>query len=157
MANTYSRLYTHLVFSTKRREPWLTESMRARVWAYMAGVVKRSECTLLIANGWVEHAHLLVVRKPKVAESNLVRDVKANSSRWIRESWPDARRFSWQDGFAAFSVSHSKLAEARRYIEGQESRHGRMSYVDEFLALLQKHDVEYDPRYVMDDDAVVTG
>lgn len=157
MANTYSRLYTHIVFSTKRREPWLSPAVRPKMWAYMGGIVSNVGCELVIANGWVEHAHLLVIRKPKVCESDLVRDVKANSSGWIRKSWPELRRFAWQDGFAAFSVSHSRVAETRRYIENQESRHGRVSYEDEFLTLLKKHEIAYDLRYVMDDDAVVTG
>lgn len=123
----------------------------------MSGIVTNVGCELVIANGWVEHGHLLVIRKPKVSESDLVRVVKANSTAWIRKSWPELRRFAWQDGFAAFSVSHSRVAEVRRYIENQESRHGRVSYEDEFLALLKKHEIEYDPKYVMDDDAVVTG
>lgn len=155
MANTYSRLYTHFVFSTKRREPWLTADIRPKVWAYMNGILKNLDCTLIIANGWVEHGHLLVQRKPKVSESELARVVKANSSRWIRESWPEMRRFGWQDGFAAFSVSHSRVDEARRYIEDQESRHGQMSYTDEFTALLRKHDIEFDPKYVLDDGVVI--
>ncbi|CAG0956656.1 hypothetical protein PHYC_00503 [Phycisphaerales bacterium] len=157
MANTYSMLYTHIVFSTKRREPWLGADVRPRVWAYMSGIVENKDCTLVIANGWVDHAHLLVIRKPKVSESDLVGPVKSNSSRWIRETCPGMRRFAWQDGFAAFSVSHSKVNEVRRYIENQEARHGRMSYETELLSLLKMHDVKYDRRYVFDDDAVIAG
>jgi len=155
MATTFSRLYTHIVFSTKRREPLLTDTIRPKVWGYMRGIVDTLGCELLIANGWVEHAHLLVVRKPKVSESDLVRVVKSNSSRWIRESGPECTRFGWQDGFAAFSVSHSRINEARGYVANQESRHQRVSYEEEFLAILKKHDIAYDPKYVWDDDAVL--
>ncbi|CAG0986951.1 hypothetical protein PHYC_02076 [Phycisphaerales bacterium] len=157
MANTYSKLYTHIVFSTKHREPWLGADVRPKVWAYMSGIVENKDCTLVLANGWVDHAHLLVIRKPKVSESDLVGPVKSNSSRWIREQWPGMRRFAWQDGFAAFSVSHSKVDDVRRYIQNQESHHGRVSYESEFLGLLKKHGVEYDRRYVFDDGAVIAG
>jgi putative transposase len=121
----------------------------------MHGIIENIGCTLMVANGWVEHSHVLVIRKPKISESDLVRTIKANSSRWLRETWPEMKRFAWQDGFAAFSVSHSKRDEIRRYIEGQEQRHGEMSYQDEFLALLRKHDIAYDRRYVFDDDTVI--
>ena len=145
MPNTYSALYTHLVFSTKNREPNLSKSLRSKLFAYIGGICRNIHCSLVDAGGVEDHVHLLVRRHTSKCESDIMRDVKANSSRWIKEFIPD---FAWQDGGGAFSVGASDLDAVREYFAGQEEHHRTLSFKEEFVRFLKKYEVEYDPDYV---------
>ena len=147
MAGTYTNLLYHLVFSTKNRQPWIAPEIEEELYRYVGGIVRGEGGTLLEVNGMPDHVHLLVKLKPARAVSEILQHIKGNSSKWLNETKMRVRKFGWQDGYAAFTVSESQVA-VRRYIQNQKSHHRRTSYEDELLALLNKHGVEYDERYL---------
>jgi putative transposase len=146
MSHTY--LATHIVFSTKDRLPVITSDFKPKLWAYMNGIIGNMGGKALAINGMADHAHLLVLLPPTIAMAEALRALKANSSKWVHENQREQGKFAWQSGYAAFSVSKSGIDEVVRYIETQEEHHRKFSYQDELLALLHKHGVEYDPRYI---------
>jgi REP element-mobilizing transposase RayT len=109
MAGTFSNLKFHLVFSTKHREPWLTDDIRPRVFDYMGGIVRGEKGVLLEIGGVSDHVHILFGWRTDEAISTLVRNLKANSSKWIHESFPNLRQFAWQEGYSIFAVSQSQV------------------------------------------------
>ena len=147
MPNTYSALYTHLVFSTKHREPVLRAELRPRVFEYLGGIARNTGCTLIDAGGVEDHVHLLIRRHPSKSESDAMRDLKANSSRWLKEFVP---AFGWQDGGGAFRVGPRHLDAVRRYFASQEEHHRTRTFREEFVAFLDRYGVEYDRKYVFD-------
>ncbi len=150
MPSSYCALYSHVIFSTKHREPWLREALRPRLFAYIGGIIRAEKGVLLAAGGIEDHVHLLIRDHQTVAMSDLMRDVKANSSRWIHETFDDLPMFGWQDGFAAFSVSASNLDDLRGYLAKQVDHHRAVPFKDELLAFLRKHEIEFDERYVFE-------
>ena len=149
MGSTFANLLTHFIFSTKNRGGLIPSDRSERLHAYMGGIIRNVECVLLAAGGTANHVHLLVSRHPTVSESVLMREVKTNSSRWFRQTC-ETRDFAWQDGFGAFSVSKSSAEAVRQYIANQEEHHRSRSFEEEFTEFLERHGVEYDPRYVLD-------
>ena len=145
MARTYSRNHVHLVFSTKDRRNAIAREWQARLWAYLAGIGENQEMTVLAVGGTENHIHILFHLPPKLALAKAVLLLKANSSKWLREQGND---FSWQEGYGAFSVSSSNIDRVIRYIRSQEAHHRKTSFEEEFRALLRKHGVEYDPKFV---------
>ncbi len=148
MAHTYTRIIHHVVFSTKGRRPLIHSALRERLHAYLAGIIKNSGGHALRVGGTDNHVHLLIELGPPGSVSDMVRSVKANSSKWIHETFSDASAFQWQSGYAAFSVSPSGVGEVSSHIENQEEHHRRRSFDEEFLALLTRCGVPYDERYV---------
>jgi putative transposase len=149
MPSTYSNLLYHIVFSTKDRERLITEEFKEELYRYMAGITREEGGTLLEIGGIEDHVHLLAKFKPSIAASDMLRLIKTNSSKWMREVKGHAR-FGWQEGYAAFSVSESLVVAVRRYIRNQAMHHRRQSFQEEFVAMLERHGVEYDPRYLWD-------
>jgi len=147
MAGTYTNLLFHIVFSTKERRRLITPAIEDELHKYIGGIVRNLEGSLLEANGDMDHLHLLIVLKPKCALSDVVRDIKANSSAWLNDR---ARiyKFGWQDGYAAFTVSESQAPRVSGYIRNQKNRHRRLSYKEELLELLSKNRIKYDERYL---------
>ncbi len=151
MAHTYSSLLVHLVFSTKERRPWLDEPLRPKLFAYLGGIAAECGAKAVIVNGVADHVHLLVFVPANLALAELVRVLKANSSLWIHREFADTHReFAWQSGYAAFSVSRSNQSAVERYISNQAAHHPRQDFAEEYLALLQKHGIAYDERFVLD-------
>lgn len=150
MSHTYAHLLVHVVFSTKDRAPRLTPELQPRLFPYMGGIVRELTGTALLINGTTDHVHLLLRLPATCALADLVRTVKANSSRWIHEDFPNPDRFAWQTGYGAFSVSESNCARVLNYIRRQEQHHRRLSFQDEFVAFLQRHGLEYDERHLWD-------
>ena len=148
MAHSYTCLLYHLVFSTKDREPWLESELRPRLWEYLSGAIRSEGGFCILANGVVDHVHLLARLRQDKAVSDVLRSVKANSSGWIHDGFPRLRSFHWQDGYGAFTVSKSQMETVRRYIAGQEAHHRKLTFQEEFLALLKAHEIEYDERYI---------
>ena len=148
MPHTYTYLVTHIVFSTKDRLPMITSDMKPRLWAYMNGIISNIGGKAVAINGMADHVHLLVLLPPTIGIAEALRALKANSSKWIHENWQEQSKFAWQSGYAAFSVSRSNIEDIVRYIDNQEEHHRKLSYQDELLALLNKHGVEYDDRYI---------
>ena len=145
---SYTNLLYHIVFSTKQRRPLLTGDLRTRVFEYLGGVVRKLDGKLLRAGGADDHVHLAISSPPALGVSELVRKVKANTSRWMHRQLVAQETFAWQDGYAAFTVSPSALPRVLEYIANQEEHHRRMTFEEELKALLNKHGIEYDERYI---------
>ena len=148
MANTYTALYYHIVFSTNRRERWLTDDLEKRVWAYLGGIARENKMTALQVGGIDDHLHILLGSLPTIALSKAAQLIKGASSKWIHETFPQMRGFAWQDGFGAFAVSKSNIAEVIKYIQTQRKHHRMRTFQEEFLLLLKRHGIEYDERYL---------
>jgi len=148
LASTFTNLLFHLVFSTKDRAPLLTEGLQDRLYTYLGGIVRDEGGALLSAGGMPDHVHLLTRFKADTSVSEMVRRIKANSSRWLHQE-PAARHFAWQTGYGAFSVSESQRDSVKRYIQGQKEHHARLSFREELIALLERHGIAYDERYLL--------
>lgn len=150
MANTYTSLYYHLVFSTKHRQPWITTDIEARIWAYLGGIARENKMKALQVGGIEDHIHLLLGAPPTMTISKAAQLIKGGSSKWIHDTFPALQEFRWQDGYGAFSVSKSGRDAVTGYIQNQRTHHRDCSFKIEFLTLLQRHEVEYDERYLWD-------
>jgi REP element-mobilizing transposase RayT len=148
MAHTYTSLLIHVIFSTFGRTPLLADGIRLDVHAYLGGILRELDAIPIAIGGTADHVHLLIRLPADLALADCLRIVKTNSSRWVKERWPQQRKFAWQGGYGAFSVSESRRAAVIRYIRDQAQHHRRISFQDEFLALLKNHRVEFDERYV---------
>ncbi len=147
MAHSFTAIYTHFVFSTKDRIPILPEDT-SRLHEYIGGIIRAEESSLLCAGGMPDHLHLLIRLHPSKSHSDLMRVVKARSSAWIKETYPANDDFAWQNGYGGFSVSKSNIDAVRRYIANQAEHHKTMTFQQEFIALLQRHGVDYNPDYI---------
>jgi REP element-mobilizing transposase RayT len=151
MSQSLARIILHLVFSTKHRERFLQlPDLRAETYAYMAGTLQRLDCEPILINGTDDHVHILMNFSRTITIANLVGKLKNASSRWLREQKKGMQEFRWQAGYGIFSVSQSKLEEARQYVAAQEQHHRTVSFQDEFRALCKKHRIPIDERYVWD-------
>jgi len=148
MANTYSQIYIQVVFAVQGRAAVIPESRREDLHRFMTGVVARRGQKMLAINSMPDHVHLFVNMKPDCPLSHLVRDVKAASSKHIQKRQWVPGRFAWQEGFGAFSYSHSDIGAVIRYIERQQEHHAKRSFRDEYIRLLERYRITYDPRYV---------
>jgi len=140
----------HFVFSTKDRAALIKPDMRSRLTEYVGGVCRTSRCALVAASMMPDHAHLLVRMHGSVSMSDLLREVKCRSSAFVREAFAGREWGGWQNGYGGFAVSRSGLDAVEAYIAGQEEHHRRMTFQEEFVALLERHGVEYDPKYLWD-------
>ena len=151
MPQSLAKLWVHLIFSTKDRYPFLTDkSVRRDTHAYLATVLRTHECKTVIVGGIENHVHALFALSRNYSTADIVKEIKITSSRWIKEKSPTQKKFHWQSGYGAFSVSQSHLEQVVRYIERQEEHHRRVTFQDEYRALLKRYNVEYDERYVWD-------
>jgi putative transposase len=150
MAGTYTNLIYHVVFSTKNRYGFITPTIEEELFKYIGGIIRGIDGVCLEINGMPDHLHILMKLPPKIAVSNALRDIKANSSKWVNETKKGLHKFGWQDGYAAFTVSRSQVEPVRQYIRNQKAHHAQRDFKTELLALLEKHGVEYDPRYIWD-------
>ncbi len=148
MAHTFTSLLVHVIFSTRDRAPLIADVIRADLHAYLGGILRELRATPVVIGGTADHVHVLMQTPADLAVADCLRVVKANSSRWVKEKWPERRAFGWQGGYGAFSVSESSRAKVICYIQGQAGHHLKMSFQDEFLGLLRRHGVEFDERYV---------
>jgi putative transposase len=149
MANTYSALHYHIVFSTKNRQRWFKPGTETRLWEILGGIVREHRIRPIQIGGFEEHIHALMSLPPALAPSKAVQYLKGLSSKWFQEQSPRFKAFAWQDGFAAFTVSKSHVGHVIEYIRDQHIHHARLSFDDELRALLRKHEVEFDERYVL--------
>ena len=152
MPSTHHGILIHVVFSTKRRFKILAKDWRDDLYAYMGGIATEHKSTLLRSGGMEDHVHLLLKIHPSFAIADTVKLIKGNSSKWINKNGKINARFEWQRGYGAFSVSESMSDSVKRYIENQEQHHRKQSFKDEYFAFLSKHNIEYNPRYVFDDE-----
>src|SRR5262245_53916816 len=148
MGHTYSQIVTHIIFSTQNRIPYLKSELRDRIFRYMAGIAHGIDASDVLINGVADHVHILMTIPPALSVATAVNKIKANSSKWIHEQRLVPRVFGWQTGYAAFSVSPSKVAEVIEYIRNQENHQKKISFEEEYIAFLDKHKIEYDRRYI---------
>jgi putative transposase len=135
--NTFTALYAHIVFSTLGRRRWLAGDVRQRLYPYLGGIARNIRATAIAVGGFDDHVHVLARYPARVSISEFAGKTKANSSRWIHETWPNLAEFGWQDGYSAFSVSRSRADAVARYIRGQEEHHKRISFEDELGELIR--------------------
>jgi REP element-mobilizing transposase RayT len=134
MANTYTSLHYHVVFSTKNRHPWLTLEIEQRVWSFIGGVAREHKMTALQVGGVEDHIHALLTAPPTIAPSEIAKYVKGESSLWIHREFSGLKMFSWQDGYAAFTVSKSNIPKVIKYIKNQREHHRTKTFREEYLA-----------------------
>ena len=146
MSHTYAQNTVHVIFSTKNRRKIIPKDLQPKMWAYMAGICRKLDVFVLEIGGMEDHVHLLIQIPPKVALAKVVATIKANSSRWANEQ---KHKFSWQEGYGAFSVSASIGPDVIRYIHNQETHHQKMGFDEEFMAILKKHAVAFDPKFAL--------
>ena len=150
MANTYTSLHYHIVFSTKHREPWLSEPVRERLWPYLGGIARENGLTALEIGGVADHVHVLLSLPASMAVAKAVQLIKGGSSHWLKDAFPQLATFAWQDGYGAFTVSHSQLDAVRAYICGQGEHHRTRTFAEEYRAFLERHEVAFDERFLLD-------
>ena len=151
MADTYTQIYIHIIFAVKGRQNLISKKWKDELYKFITGIVKNENQKLITVNGMPDHIHLLVGLKPSKALSDLVRDIKSNSSRFINEkNWINGK-FEWQQGFGAFSYSQSQLPTIVQYIEEQETHHQQKSFREEYEEFLKAYRVEYKTNYLFKD------
>ena len=150
MANTYSQLFYHVIFSTKERRNFIHQEIEQRVWEYIGGIARKHSLTFLAVGGIENHIHALEMAKPVVAPCKIPMWLKGGSSKWIHDEFPGLNLFNWQDGYGIFSVSKSAVPEVIRYIKNQREHHKSQTFEEEYISLLKLHGIEYDKRYVFD-------
>jgi putative transposase len=144
----YVSSYHHCVFSTKERRPLMTPALRERLWPYLGGIAHQNKMKALEIGGVADHVHILLSVPATIPVAKAVQLIKGGSSKWIHETFPECRLFAWQEKYGAFSVSFSQLDAVIRYIKGQEEHHRKLTFQEEFLALLKKHRIEFEERYL---------
>jgi len=150
MANTYTQISIHAIFVVKHRENFITKEWRDRLHSYISGVLKNEGATSLAVGGWMDHVHIFYGMPPTKNISELMRVVKASSSKWINENSLVKGKFQWQEGYAAFSYSRSQRDTVINYIMQQEEHHRKKSFKEEYLEMLKNFEVDYDEKYLFE-------
>jgi REP-associated tyrosine transposase len=150
MAGTFSQIYIQSVFAVQGRENYLQKSWRDEVFKYMAGIVKNKGQKPIIINGVADHVHLFIGLKPSMAISDLIRDVKNNTTNFINEQKWISGKFFWQEGYGVFSYAHSQIETVYDYIHKQEEHHRKKTFREEYIDFLKKFQVPYDERFLFE-------
>ena len=150
MPGTYSQIYLQYVFAVKGRENLLLKLWREDVFKYISGIITAKQQKSIIVNGVSDHVHVFVGIKPSMGLSDLIRDIKNNSSNFINDQKFTGRKFSWQEGYGVFSYSQSQIKNVYEYIARQEEHHRKRTFREEYIGLLKKFEVEYNEKYLFD-------
>lgn len=150
MANTYTQIYIQIVFAVSGRLSLIRAESKEEIYKYITGIVRNDKHKLIAINGMSDHIHILIGLNPSMSLSDLVRDIKSNSTNFINRKRLARGKFMWQEGYGAFSYGRSQLDAVVRYIQNQEKHHSRRSFRNEYLALLRKFEIEFDNRYVFE-------
>jgi putative transposase len=145
---SYVSSYYHCVFSTKERQPLIPPGLQERLWPYLGGIARQNEMKAIEIGGVVDHVHMLLSLPSTLSIAKAMQLIKGGSSKWVHESFPEHRLFGWQVKYGAFGVSVSLLDKTVHYIQRQAEHHRKMTFQEEFLALLNKHRIDYDERYL---------
>jgi REP element-mobilizing transposase RayT len=148
MSNTYTQVHIHAIFTVQNRDCIINKKWKDELYKYITGIIKHNHHKLLIINGMPDHIHILFGLRPTQSLSDLMQDIKGSSSKWINKKKFVRGKFSWQEGYGAFSYSKSQLPVIIKYIENQEKHHKKKTFIEEYVEFLQKFDVEYDERYI---------
>jgi len=150
MAQSLSKVYVHITFSTKNRQALIDENMETSLFEYIGGICKGLECNPVKVGGHMDHIHVLCLLSRKIPQMKLLEEIKKQSSKWVKTKDTVYSNFYWQDGYGIFSVNPSEIDTVVNYIINQEAHHQKLSFQDEFRAFLKKYKVDYDERYVWD-------
>ena len=150
VANTYTQLYAQIVFSPKGRSNLIPDKIRDQVYGYIAGIIKNKNQKPMIINGMPDHVHILVGFSPDIAISDLVRDIKSNSTNYINDRRLIMGKFSWQTGFGAFTYSKSQIPQVVEYVKNQQEHHKESTFREEYLKLLDSFGVDYKSEYLFE-------
>ena len=148
MPHSYVSNLMHSVFSTKERLPFITPELESRLWPYLGGIARENKMKAIAIGGTADHLHALLSLPSTMSFAKAVQLIKGGSSKWIHDTFREHRKFAWQEGYGAFSVSSSQRDKRIDYIQRQKEHHRKRSFQDEFVDLLDKHEIAYDPRYV---------
>lgn len=148
MANTYTQIYIHTIFAVKNRQSLIKYEWEEQLYKYITGIVTNQGHKLLAINGMPDHLHILIGMKPIQSLSDLMQDIKGDSSKWINKEGLTRVHFSWQEGYGAFSYAKSQLDNVVKYILNQKEHHKKKSFRDEYIGFLKAFDVEYDEKYI---------
>ncbi|MFA8450205.1 MAG: IS200/IS605 family transposase [Bacteroidales bacterium] len=148
MANTYSQVYIQVVFSVKYRQSLINESARVDIQKYICGIIKHHECKPISIYCNPDHTHILIGLKPNISISDLVKEIKSKSTKYINENRIIPCRFRWQNGYGVFSYSHSQVSRVAQYIENQAEHHNRKNFREEYIRMLEKSQIEYNPQFL---------
>ncbi|MDI9310028.1 MAG: IS200/IS605 family transposase [Limnohabitans sp.] len=150
MADSYTQIYIQIVIVVKRRENLIQKIWKDELYKYITGIITEKGQKLIRINGVEDHIHILISLKPSMALSDLVRDIKANSSKWINEKGFCKSKFEWQNGFGGFSYSKSAIDNVINYIDNQEEHHKKKKFREEYIGFLKKFDIEFKEEYLFD-------
>ncbi len=150
MANTYTQIYIHTVFSPLNRESLILAEWENELQKYITGIVQSKGHKMIAINGMPDHIHIFFGMKPNQSLSSLVQDIKSNSSKWINEKGFVKGKFSWQEGFGGFSYGHSQIDKVAKYVMNQKEHHKKKSFRSEYLSLLEKFEIDFKNKYVFD-------
>ena len=145
---SYVSSHYHCVFSTKERRPLITTALRQRLWPFLSGIARQNQMKAIEVGGMPDHVHILLSLPSTLSIAKALQLIKGGSSKWVHETFPEHRLFSWQVKYGAFGVSVSQLDKTIQYIKDQEEHHRKMTFQEEFLVLLKKHHIEFDERYL---------
>ena len=148
MANTYSQIHLQFVFAVKHRDSLIQKHWKEELYLYISGIIEKQGHKLLAIDGMPDHIHIFIGMRPNQSVSDLLQDIKRNSSLWINQKGFVNGKFEWQEGYGAFSYSKSQVKSVIDYIENQENHHKKISFREEYLNFLHKFEIEYDERYV---------
>lgn len=150
MPGTFSQIYIQVIFAVKGRQNLIAKSWRTELHKYMAGIIKGKEQKSIIVNGVADHVHCFIGLRPSMAIADLVRDIKNNSSNFINTNKFVAGKFSWQEGYGAFSYSQSQVEDVYQYILNQENHHASKTFKEEYIQLLKNFEIPFDEKYLFD-------
>ncbi len=148
MPNTYTQIHLHFVFAVKYRQALIQQEWKERLYQYITSIVQHFGHKMLVINGMPDHVHLLIGFRPEQSISELMQDVKASSSKWINEKNLTIGKFAWQEGYGAFSYSKSQVPGLIEYIRNQEEHHRKKTFQEEYLNILERLEIPYDPKYI---------
>lgn len=148
MGQSLNKIYVHLVFSTKNRQPVIDDFIKDELFSYLGGICRNLECNSIQVGGYKDHVHILCLLSKKIALMKLLEEIKSNSSKWIKTKGTEFKDFYWQNGYGAFSVNPTEIEIVKKYIINQKEHHQKRSFQEEYLAFLNKYNVEYDEKYL---------
>ncbi len=150
MAQSLSKVYLHVIFSTKNREAFIDSVIEEELFKYLAGILRNMECTAIKVGGVSDHIHILNILSRKISISDMIGVLKKDSSKWIKTKGIKYKNFHWQNGYGVFSVGEKNLDLVEKYIEDQYTHHRRRSFQEEYIIFLKTYNVKYDEKYVWD-------
>jgi REP element-mobilizing transposase RayT len=150
MSSTYSQLYIQIVFAVKNRAALIDANWEERLYQYITGIVQNKGQKMIAINGMPDHIHLFIGMKPSCCLSDLVREIKKSSNEFVNENKLAKGKFNWQEGFGAFSYSHSHIDNVYKYIMNQKQHHKKTTFMGEYIGFLKKFEIQYDEKYLFD-------